>query len=116
MSVETTLATLNIDPEILSNKQGQEKGLYTEILNMVRDFELNLNEDEKVGISLVNNGQAFHFYLTGLHYSGSDMIRFEGITDAGTKVNLIQHKKQLNFLLISLPKLYNQNFNRVVFS
>jgi hypothetical protein len=78
---------------------------YTRIVEMINEFESGLNEQEEVGVRLVSFGQTVQFHIEDISYYNPSLITFIGRLDNGSKVELIQHVSQISFLLMSLPKL-----------
>jgi hypothetical protein len=78
---------------------------YKRIVEMINDFESGLNEQEEVGVRLVTFGQTVQFHIEDISYYNPSLITFIGRLENGSKVELIQHVSQISFLLMSLPKL-----------
>jgi hypothetical protein len=68
-------------------------------------FEAELDETHEVGLRLVSFGQAVTFHLQGMGYMNPSLITFNGLTDGGDVVELIQHVSQISLLLMKLPRL-----------
>ena len=60
------------------------------------------------GASLVSFGRQVTLHVHRIGYSVPAIITFDGVTDDGERVQLIQHVFQLSFLLIAVKKLESQ--------
>lgn len=78
---------------------------YQRLAQWIRDFEADLDGDTEVGARLVNFGQALTFHLTDMSYWNPALIRFDGVSEDGKPIQLIQHVSQISVLLTSVPKL-----------
>lgn len=75
------------------------------IIEMINNFENELDEDHEVGARLVNFGQTIQFHIEDIGYYNPSLIVFHGTLSDGSSVQLIQHVTQISFLLVALPKL-----------
>jgi len=103
-----------IDPAILMDshpakmRQIAEANLasefYSRLAEWISNFDASLDPEYEVGVRLVNFGQTLVFHLAGMGYSNPSLITFNGVTDNGEPVELIQHVSQLSVLLMKLPR------------
>ncbi|HDD44296.1 MAG TPA: hypothetical protein ENG63_05490 [Candidatus Desulfofervidus auxilii] len=92
-------------PKIPDSKINPARWTYKRLIEYIRDFEKELDEEHEIGARLVSFGQVVTFHIQDIGYYGPDIITFYGITDKGERVQLIQHISQLNVLLVAMPKL-----------
>ncbi len=92
-------------PKIPDSKINPARWTYERLIEYIRDFEKELDEEHEIGARLVSFGQVVTFHIQDIGYYGPDIITFYGITDKGERVQLIQHISQLNVLLVVMPKL-----------
>ncbi|MGP3607644.1 DUF6173 family protein [Anoxybacteroides rupiense] len=78
---------------------------YKRLIEMINDFEGDLDEEHEVGIRLVSFGQTLQFHIESIGYCNPSLITFQGRLQNGARVELIQHVSQINFLLMALPKM-----------
>jgi len=79
-------------------------GFHERLEKMVRDFEKELDSSSEVGVRLVSFGQVLTFHLASIGYWNPLLITFEGETDNGEPVKLIQNVSQISILLMRLPR------------
>jgi len=77
---------------------------YSYLAQRIRNFDASLDQEHEVGVRLVNFCQTLVFHLAGMGYSNPSLITFNGVTDNGEPVELIQHVSQLSVLLMKLPR------------
>jgi len=78
---------------------------YKRIVQIISEFDAELDHTAEVGIRLVAFGQAFTFQITGLGYSDPSLIIFAGHRlDDGGYVKLVQHVSQISFVLTAVPR------------
>lgn len=75
------------------------------LVEMVNNFDDDLDETEEVGMRLVSFGQTVQFHVEDIGYYNPSLIRFYGKTDDGKNIELIQHVSQISFLLMAVPRL-----------
>lgn len=75
------------------------------LINMINDFDRELDEEHEVGMRLVSFGQSVTFHVTDLGYWNPSLIVFHGVKEDGSPVELIQHVSQISFLLTKVPRL-----------
>ncbi|GIQ70770.1 hypothetical protein DUZ99_01970 [Xylanibacillus composti] len=76
---------------------------YEIIMESIREFESELDDDLEVAVQLAAFGQSVVMHVTALGYSNPSLIHFYGYVN-GVQSELIQHINQLSFLLTSVPK------------
>lgn len=74
------------------------------IMKTIAEFEKSLDEEHEVAIQLASFGQSITMHVIEIGYSNPSLMHFYGFVN-GSKAELIQHISQLNFLLLSAPKL-----------
>lgn len=67
------------------------------------EFEKSLDERHEVGARLVSFGNAVSFQVQQIGYAPPTLISFDGITEEGARVRLVQHVTQLSVLFIAMP-------------
>lgn len=77
--------------------------VFEELQSYIEDFESTLNADEEVGARMVQFGQDIKFHIRQLGYSTPCLIHFDGVTDSGHRVRLVQNIAQLSVLFIAMP-------------
>ena len=66
-------------------------------------FEESLDERHEVGARLVTFGNAVSFQVQQIGYAPPNLISFDGVTEEGARVRLVQHVTQLSVLFIAMP-------------
>jgi hypothetical protein len=87
------------------HEERSAKGFVRRIMDRIQAFEQDLDADHEVGIRLVSFGQSLTFHVTQIGFIEPLMITFQGTTDEGAPVQLIQHLNQISFLLMRLNRL-----------
>ncbi|WP_017727091.1 DUF6173 family protein [Halalkalibacterium ligniniphilum] len=87
------------DPHLASD-------FYERLIKIFRQFDESLDHEHEVGLRLVSFGQTMQFHVEAVGYYNPSLIRFYGHTGDGTKVELVQHVSQLNFLLMAVKRLH----------
>ena len=77
---------------------------YKRLTQWIQDFDAILDEEYEVGVRLVSFGQAVTFHLQNMGYWDPSLIAFQGSTNKGDPVELIQHVSQISILLIKLKR------------
>jgi hypothetical protein len=75
------------------------------LIEWINDFDSTLDQDHEVGVRLVSFGQTVVFHLNNIGYWNPSLISFQGITNDGEPVELIQHVSQISILLMKLNRL-----------
>ncbi|MGM7719688.1 DUF6173 family protein [Metabacillus sp. Hm71] len=91
-------------PPLKVTNQNLASEFYNRLIEMINEFELDLNDQEEIGVRLVSFGQTIQFHIEDLGYYNPSLISFHGRLNNGSKVKLIQHVNQISFLLMALPK------------
>ena len=76
---------------------------YEVIVERIKDFEEELDEDHEVALQLASFGQSITLSVTDIGYSNPSTLVFHGFVGE-QHATLIQHMSQLNFLLLAVPK------------
>ncbi len=87
-----------------THKSNPAQWAYERLVEYIKDFEKNLDDDHEIGARLVSFGSIVTFHIQDLGYYGPDMICFYGQDEKGQNVQLIQHLSQLSVLLIAMTK------------
>lgn len=77
--------------------------VFESVRSFAQEFEASLDESHEVGARLVSFGNAVTFHVRTIGYSAPNIIWFDGITDDGNRVKLVQHVSQLSVLFVALP-------------
>lgn len=77
---------------------------YKRLAVRISEFNAGLDDAHEVGVRLVNFGQTVVFYLEDMGYWNPSLISFQGRTEDGQPVELIQHVNQISVLLMKLPR------------
>ncbi|MDD5213402.1 MAG: DUF6173 family protein [Candidatus Gracilibacteria bacterium] len=97
---------INIDMSGIFESQYRKNNpssyLFDRIMEQIKIFEENLDENHEIGGALISSNYNT-FYITKVKSSNPDMIIFYGKTENGP-VQILQHISQINISLISLKK------------
>jgi hypothetical protein len=89
-------------------KEAQESelaiGFQKRLLEYIKEFDEQLDQEHEVGMRLVSFGQSIQFAVRDIGYRNPKLICFYGQLDNGSEVQLIQHVNQISFLLLALPR------------
>jgi len=99
----TNYDLLKRDPEVAYPNLASR--FYQNIIEIINDFEKELDNEHEIGVRLVSFGQTMQFHIEQLGYYNSSLIIFHGRLENGARVELIQHVNQISFLLMALPKM-----------
>lgn len=77
---------------------------YRVIMDRIKEFEDELDDDHEVSIMLTSFGQSITMSVTDIGYSNPSTLVFHGNV-SGQCATLIQHMSQLNFLLVAARKI-----------
>jgi hypothetical protein len=98
-----------IDPAVLKTLHPPDLNLasefYKRLVKMISEFDAELNQDEEVGVRLVNFGQTISFSVEAIGYWDPNLLRFYGHLEDNSPVELIQHVSQISFLLTALNRI-----------
>ena len=76
---------------------------YEVIMERIKEFEDELDDDHEVAVKLASFGQTITMSVTGIGYSNPSTLVFHGFVGEQA-ATLIQHMSQLNFLLLAVKK------------
>ena len=76
---------------------------YEVIMDSIRKFEANLDEEHEIALKLAAFGRDVTLAVTDIGYANPSTLIFSGFV-CGQPASLIQHIPQLNFPLMSVPK------------
>lgn len=76
---------------------------YEILMEYIKEFESELNDDEEVALQLTSFGQSILLQVTDIGYHNPSIITFYGYVN-DRPAQLIQNVSQLSFLLSSAPK------------
>jgi hypothetical protein len=79
-------------------------GMCQSIIDIINNFESNLDNQFEAGVRLVSFGQTVQFYVSNIEYQNPNLIIFSGYLDDSSPVRLVQHMSQLSILLTVLPR------------
>ena len=97
-----------IEPEKGETAGGRiksEKEVYKAIREYFDQFEAVLDNSHEIAISLASFGNEVDFRPEKIGFSMPSLVTFIGVTDAGERVQLVQHVSQLSFMLRAAEKL-----------
>ena len=77
---------------------------YDKIAEYILDFQKELDDEHEVGAYLANYPGG-NIHISSMGYSGPHIISFEGFSNDGNPIQLLQHFSQLNVVLVKVPKL-----------
>ena len=92
------------NPLIAATEANYASEFHRRLLKWIADFDASLNPSEEVGVRLVNFGQTVVFRLTDIGYWNPSLLSFNGETEDGSPVELIQHVSQISILLMKLKR------------
>jgi len=92
------------NPLITSMNANLASEFYHRLVKWINDFEKSLDQEHEVGVRLVSFGREVVFHLTGITYWNPSLIRFDGMLDNGSPVELIQHVTQISILLTKVNR------------
>jgi hypothetical protein len=71
----------------------------------IADFESSLDDDHEIGMPIVGGPSGLCIHVREIYRYGTDKLVFAGLDSNGSPVRLVQHLSQLNFLMLSAPKI-----------
>lgn len=74
------------------------------LVEWINKFDSSLEQEYEVGVRLVSFGQTVVFHLDDIGYWNPSLISFQGTTEDGQPVELIQHVSQISILLMKLKR------------
>lgn len=96
---------LNIREIMAPSDPNLASEFYDRLVEMINEFDDDLDETEEVGMRLVSFGQTIQFHIHDLGYYNPSLIRFYGQKEDGSDIELIQHVSQISFLLMAVKRL-----------
>ncbi len=94
---------LNLDLDLDLNRFNLSEWRYEKIIEEIRNFEEDLDEEHEIAVSLASFGTSVTMLVTDIGFQNPDMLYFYGIVNGKDSV-LIQHTSQLNLLLTSVER------------
>jgi hypothetical protein len=92
-------------PVIRGGAANDAEWMYKRLVEFIKDFEAQLDDDHEIGARLVSFGQNVTFHIDDMGYYGPDIITFYGKNESQQYVQLIQHISQLSVLLVAMEKV-----------
>ncbi len=89
--------------------------VFNHLLSRIKEFQANLPEHFELGIQLANFGAERALHVRGIGYRNPNIIEFYGLLDGDKQVAVVQHVSQLNFLLVAVPPVAEQEPYRIGF-
>ena len=89
--------------------------VFNHLLLRVKDFQSTLPEDYELGMRLGNFGGDSAVHVRGMGYRNPNIIEFYGLLDGDKQVAVVQHVSQLNFMLLAVPPVAEQEPYRIGF-
>lgn len=86
------------------------KDIYEQLIHRVRAFEVNLGEDEEIGLQLANFGLAAQLHIRSIGFQNPNLIEFHGLDPNNNEVTLVQHISQLSFMLIAVKPFKDEPY------
>lgn len=77
---------------------------YKKLSHYMDEFDKSLNQEQEVGVKLVNFGQTVQFTVHSIGYFNPKLICFYGEMPDGSAIQLIQHVNQISFLLTAVQR------------
>lgn len=74
------------------------------LMEYIKTFEAGLDDEHEVAARLVSFGSTIQFHVESVGFKAPSLVTFIGVTDAGDRVQLVQHVSQLSFLLVAAVK------------
>lgn len=90
--------------------------VFNHLLARVKDFQASLPENYELGIQLANFGGEKALHVRGMGFKNPNVIEFYGLLDGDKQIVVVQHVSQLNFLLIAVPPVPEQEPYRIGFA
>ena len=77
---------------------------YKKLKIIIEDFENKLDKNHEVCIKLVKFDNGVQFRVRGIGYYNPSLILFNGETENGETIQLVQHVNQINLLLMKIER------------
>jgi hypothetical protein len=98
------LPDIPLNPLVTAAQANYASEFHKRLTKWISNFDASLDQAHEVGIRLVSFGQAVVFRLHGIGYWNPSLISFQGETEDGNPVELIQHVSQISVLLMKLAR------------
>lgn len=100
-------SSLNVVPPIvnLMHNRAPKPKAFDELRRQIELFQADLDSDHEVGAYMSSFGQVALIHIRSFSQHGGDLVVFNGFTESGDRVRLIQHLHQLNVLLVAAKKI-----------
>ncbi|MHC1696968.1 MAG: DUF6173 family protein [Geobacteraceae bacterium] len=109
-----------IQPERIGSAYGRvipsEMDVYKALRESFEQFEAKLDPDHEIALRLASFGKEIDFRPEKISFTVPSLITFQGVTDLGERVQLVQHVSQLSYILRAVKKLNDQPTRIVFFS
>jgi len=92
------------NPMVEAVEENYASAFYERLLEVIKRFDADLDQNHEVGVRLVSFGEAVVFHLVNIGFWNPSLIFFRGNTEDGTPVELIQHVSQISILLMRMPR------------
>ena len=79
-------------------------GVFARLAESISDFQSTLDDEHEVGVMLVSFGQSMAIHLASVCYKNPALLLFDGWTEDGKHVRLLQHVSQCNVLFTRVKK------------
>lgn len=89
--------------------------VYDHLIARVKAFQESLPDKYELGIQLANFGGERAVHVRGMGYRNPNIIEFYGLLEGQTQVAVVQHVSQLNFMLVAVPPVAEQEPYRIGF-
>jgi hypothetical protein len=90
---------------ITGARSNNSEHMFKNLRAQIEDFESGLEDDEELGISVANFGTVVDMHVRKLSYRLPSLIVFEGLTETGERIELVQHTSQVALLLKAVKPL-----------
>ena len=98
------LRDIGRNPLVLSAEANYASEFYKRLTAWIKGFDASLDDAHEVGVRLVSFVQTVVFRLENMGYWNPSLLSFEGHTEDGDPVELIQHVSQISILLTTLRR------------
>jgi len=93
------------DPHLLvPTNHDHADQFYRRLIVWFNNFHKSLDEEHEAGARLVSFGQSVTFHVEDISWWNPSLISFQGKTESGDRVELIQHVTQISVLLVALRR------------
>ena len=80
-----------MSPLVTAVQENYASEFHKRLVEWINTFDAALDQAHEVGVRLVSFGQTVVFYLHDIGYWNPSLISFQGFTEDGSPVELIQH-------------------------